>query len=215
MGLPKTYETDGAARGGVDHRRPEGEIVETGRVPPARCRAADGRVRQRPPAYSAIKIGGERAYERRARGEDGRDARARGRRVTASRSAGARATAAFAIECSSGTYVRSLIADLGDAYCATLRRTRDRPVRTSRTPARDRLATLGTRSASCRVALAEDAGTASAAGRGRARRRPATARRRAPAEPPTGDGLIVDPAGARRVAERHATAVKPVVGFRA
>jgi tRNA pseudouridine55 synthase len=27
------------------------------------------------------------------------------------------------IECSSGTYVRSLIADLGDAYCAELRRT--------------------------------------------------------------------------------------------
>ncbi|HZE04519.1 MAG TPA: tRNA pseudouridine(55) synthase TruB, partial [Solirubrobacteraceae bacterium] len=31
---------------------------------------------------------------------------------------------AFAIECSSGTYVRSLIADLGDAYCEQLRRTR-------------------------------------------------------------------------------------------
>ena len=31
---------------------------------------------------------------------------------------------AFVIECSSGTYVRSLIADLGDAYCLELRRTR-------------------------------------------------------------------------------------------
>jgi len=31
--------------------------------------------------------------------------------------------AEFAIECSSGTYVRSLIADLGDAYCESLRRT--------------------------------------------------------------------------------------------
>ena len=29
----------------------------------------------------------------------------------------------FAIECSAGTYVRSLIADLGDAYCEQLRRT--------------------------------------------------------------------------------------------
>ena len=28
------------------------------------------------------------------------------------------------IECSSGTYVRTLIADLGDAYCEELRRTR-------------------------------------------------------------------------------------------
>jgi tRNA pseudouridine55 synthase len=31
--------------------------------------------------------------------------------------------AAYEIECGSGTYVRSLIADLGDAYCLTLRRT--------------------------------------------------------------------------------------------
>jgi tRNA pseudouridine55 synthase len=31
--------------------------------------------------------------------------------------------AGYAIECSSGTYVRSLIADLGDAYCLELRRT--------------------------------------------------------------------------------------------
>ena len=31
--------------------------------------------------------------------------------------------AAFAIECGSGTYVRSLVADLGDAYCLELRRT--------------------------------------------------------------------------------------------
>ena len=31
--------------------------------------------------------------------------------------------AEYAIECSSGTYVRSLIADLGDAYCLELRRT--------------------------------------------------------------------------------------------
>src|ERR671928_1001970 len=35
--------------------------------------------------------------------------------------------AGFVIECSSGTYVRSLIADLGDAYCEELRRTRVGP----------------------------------------------------------------------------------------
>src|SRR6185369_16372153 len=35
--------------------------------------------------------------------------------------------AAFSIDCSSGTYVRSLIADLGDAYCEELRRTRVGP----------------------------------------------------------------------------------------
>jgi tRNA pseudouridine55 synthase len=37
--------------------------------------------------------------------------------------------AAFAIECASGTYVRSLIADLGDAYCVALRRTAIGPFR--------------------------------------------------------------------------------------
>jgi tRNA pseudouridine55 synthase len=31
--------------------------------------------------------------------------------------------AGYLIECSAGTYVRSLIADLGDAYCEELRRT--------------------------------------------------------------------------------------------
>jgi tRNA pseudouridine55 synthase len=31
--------------------------------------------------------------------------------------------AGYEIECSAGTYVRSLIADLGDAYCMELRRT--------------------------------------------------------------------------------------------
>src|SRR5207302_8717033 len=31
--------------------------------------------------------------------------------------------AAFEIECAAGTYVRALIADLGDAYCLELRRT--------------------------------------------------------------------------------------------
>ena len=41
------------------------------------------------------------------------------------RAGGAASTvrAGYAIECGSGTYVRSLIADLGDAYCLELRRT--------------------------------------------------------------------------------------------
>ena len=40
--------------------------------------------------------------------------------------------AGFAIECGSGTYVRSLIADLGDAYCLELRRTAIGPFDVSR-----------------------------------------------------------------------------------
>ena len=108
---------------------PEGEITQTGRAARrSRSRCRTGRVRQRPPAYSAVQVDGRRAYERaRARG---------GRRVPerevdgprASSSSGARATApGCAIACSSGTYVRTLIADLGDAYCEELRRTRIGP----------------------------------------------------------------------------------------
>jgi tRNA U55 pseudouridine synthase TruB len=37
--------------------------------------------------------------------------------------------AGYSIECGSGTYVRSLIADLGDAYCLELRRTAIGPFR--------------------------------------------------------------------------------------
>ena len=49
--------------------------------------------------------------------------------------------AEFEIECSSGTYVRSLIADLGDAYCTELRRTAIGPFRVGDADP-DRLVTL-------------------------------------------------------------------------
>jgi tRNA pseudouridine55 synthase len=48
--------------------------------------------------------------------------------------------AGFEIECGSGTYVRSLIADLGDAYCLELRRTAIGPFEVAEAiapPARD------------------------------------------------------------------------------
>ncbi|MCW3033462.1 MAG: truB [Solirubrobacterales bacterium] len=127
MGLPKRYET--VARLGATSTTgdTEGEIAETGRVPPDPPALPIGEVRQRPPAHSAVKIGGERAYRRARRGESfemperivtvtrfeqiWREQRDRG------------LCAEFAIECGSGTYVRSLIADLGDAYCLSLRRT--------------------------------------------------------------------------------------------
>ncbi len=84
---------------------------------------------QRPPAYSAVKVGGERAYEKARRGEA---VEGEPRPVTVYRAEqlwheGDRA--AFEIECSSGTYVRQLIADLGDAYCDELERTAIGPFR--------------------------------------------------------------------------------------
>ena len=82
-----------------------------------------GRITQRPPAYSAIKIGGKRAY---ALARAGETVEMPEREVEVTRFDllwREDDRAAFAIECSSGTYVRSLIADLGDAYCVELRRT--------------------------------------------------------------------------------------------
>jgi tRNA pseudouridine55 synthase len=123
MALPKTYFA--VARFGAVSSTgdPEGDIVETGVLPPEPLDLPVGEVRQRPPAHSAVKIGGERAYRRARRGEVVATPE---RTVTVHRfdlvaRAGDRAE--FEIECSSGTYVRSLIADLGDAYCAELRRT--------------------------------------------------------------------------------------------
>ena len=126
MELPKRYET--LARLGATSTTgdPEGEITVTGRLPHDPRDLPTGELRQRPPAYSAVKVGGERAYRRARRGESFEMPE---RIVTVHafsqlwRRELPEPTAAFAIECSSGTYVRSLIADLGDAYCVELRRT--------------------------------------------------------------------------------------------
>jgi len=123
MELPKRYETVARLGALSSTGDPEGEIVRTGRLPPDPPQLPTGEIRQRPPIYSAVKIGGERAYRRARRGEQFEMPE---RVVTVHRFEqlwrdGERA--AYAIECSSGTYVRSLIADLGDAYCEELRRT--------------------------------------------------------------------------------------------
>jgi tRNA pseudouridine55 synthase len=127
MGLEKRYET--VARLGATSTTgdPEGEITVTGRIPPEGRELPTGEVRQRPPMHSAIKVGGERAYKRARRGESfempERIVTVRSFRELWRRETPAGIEAGFEIECGSGTYVRSLIADLGDAYCLTLRRT--------------------------------------------------------------------------------------------
>ena len=124
MALPKRYEV--TARFGATSTTgdPEGEITETGRVPSGDLTLPTGEVRQRPPAYSAVKIKGRRAYKLARAGETFELPE---RQITVYRFEETRRCGAerdFVIECSSGTYVRSLIADLGDAYCRALRRTR-------------------------------------------------------------------------------------------
>ena len=123
MALRKTYRA--VARFGAVSTTgdPEGEITETGATPPEPLELPTGDITQRPPAYSAVKVGGVRAYKLARRGEDVEVPK---RQVTVYRFDQLWRRddrAEFEIECSSGTYVRSLIADLGGAYCESLRRT--------------------------------------------------------------------------------------------
>lgn len=119
MRLDKTYVTRARFGAVSTTGDPEGEITETGVLPPRPLMLPTGLIRQRPPAYSAIRIDGERAYKRARRGED---VEVPEREVTVNRFEEV-ASDEFVIECSSGTYVRTLISDLGDAYCTELRRT--------------------------------------------------------------------------------------------
>ncbi len=135
MALPKRYET--VARLGAISTTgdPEGEITVTGRLPADPPQLPTGEVHQRPPLHSAVKVGGERAYKRARRGESFEMPE---RIVTVHRfeqlwrdpdcppqvaPPSELPRAGFAIECGSGTYVRSLISELHDAYCLELRRT--------------------------------------------------------------------------------------------
>ena len=122
MALPKTYEVTARLGWTSTTGDPDG-VIARGRTPEEPLNLPTGRIRQRPPAYSAVKVGGRRAYALARAGETVELAERevdvhRFDRVAPDR---------FLIECSSGTYVRSLIADLGDAYCTALRRTRIGP----------------------------------------------------------------------------------------
>jgi tRNA pseudouridine55 synthase len=105
----------------------EGELTETGIVPEGDIALPTGDLRQRPPAHSAVKIKGKRAYKL---ARAGIEIEMPEREITVYRfdeTARRGPERDYLIECSSGTYVRSLIADLGDAYCTALRRTRIGP----------------------------------------------------------------------------------------
>lgn len=120
--LPKTYLATARLGWRSTTGDPDGELEETGRIP-ERLELPIGEIEQRVPMTSAVKVKGERLYKKAHRGET---VETPTRRVTVHRaelleSDPERAT--FEIECSSGTYVRTLIETLEDAYCESLRRT--------------------------------------------------------------------------------------------
>src|SRR5215212_8799343 len=61
MTLPKRYEVTARLGWTSTTGDPEGEIAP-GRMPREPLALPTGRLRQRPPAYSAVKVGGRRAY---------------------------------------------------------------------------------------------------------------------------------------------------------
>jgi tRNA pseudouridine55 synthase len=128
MALPKTYRAVARLGWTSTTGDRDGELTHTGEVPES-LSLPTGEMMQRPPAYSAVKVGGERLYKKARRGEE---AVAEPRPVTVYRfeelwREGDRV--GVEIECSAGTYVRQLVADLGDAYCEELERTAIGPFR--------------------------------------------------------------------------------------
>ena len=131
----------------------EGAVVATSPVRPdaAAIRAIlprfTGPIVQTPPAYSALKIDGERAYKLARAGEAVVLAE-RHLTIFALDLLDARAGAAdFAVTCSKGTYVRSLVRDLAltlgtVGHVAALRRTRAGPFTLTQAISLDKLAAL-------------------------------------------------------------------------
>ena len=129
MALPKTYVATARFGAVSTTGDSDGEIAETGTGIPEPLVLPRGEIRQRPPAYSAIKVGGRRAY---ALARAGEDVEIPERTVTVYRCTELwrdPPRVGLEVECSAGTYIRTLVADLGDAYCEALRRTAIGPFR--------------------------------------------------------------------------------------
>jgi tRNA pseudouridine55 synthase len=126
--LPKTYRATARLGWRSSSGDPDGELRETGRMPGSLA-LPTGTVRQRVPMTSAVRVGGERLYRKARRGESVKTPLRDVEIYRAELLAHDGASARYEIECSSGTYVRSLIETLGDAYCAELRRVAIGPFR--------------------------------------------------------------------------------------
>lgn len=126
--LPKTYLATARLGWRSSTGDPDGELTETGRAPDS-LELPTGTVRQRVPMTSAVRVGGERLYKKAHRGEvvetPARDVQVHRAELLS----GDGEHAHYEIECSAGTYVRTLVETLEDAYCEALRRTAIGPFR--------------------------------------------------------------------------------------
>jgi tRNA pseudouridine55 synthase len=127
-GLPKTYLATARLGWRSSTGDPDGELTETGRMPES-LDLPTGAVRQRVPMTSAVRVGGERLYRKAHRGETVQTPLREVEVYRAELLASDGKRAEYEIECSAGTYVRTLVETLGDAYCERLRRTAIGPFR--------------------------------------------------------------------------------------
>jgi tRNA pseudouridine55 synthase len=122
MALPKVYT--GTLRLGETTPSQDAESEVSERRDPSgvtdedldRARAAlEGEIRQIPPMYSAVKVGGERLYAKARRGEE-IERESRPVSIYSFALTGRSGTDVdFRVVCSKGTYIRTLAADLGEA----------------------------------------------------------------------------------------------------
>lgn len=133
----KTYHATFCFGAETDTLDPEGRVVRTAPIPDlatieAALPALRGCIQQIPPDYSAIHVAGKRAYERVLAGEKPALA-AREVEVKRLELTGWDGTnLQVAVDCSKGTYIRSLARDLGllcgsAAYVSALQRTKVGP----------------------------------------------------------------------------------------
>lgn len=120
---PKTYLATAKFGWRSDSGDSDGVLTQTGRIP-GDPQLPIGVLELPVPRQSAIKVDGERLYARAHRGEEFEPPvremtvyRAERMKVDAD-------SAVFEIDCAGGTYIRSVVATLEDAYCEQLARTR-------------------------------------------------------------------------------------------
>lgn len=140
LGARKAYETVACLGAVTDTDDAEGQVLRERPVPEltlpqidAALRELTGRIQQRPPIYSALKRGGEPLYAKARRGEsvevEPRPVEVHDFRLLSAADLldGGAPMLRLHVECGSGTYVRSLVRDLGEllgcgAHVAELRR---------------------------------------------------------------------------------------------
>jgi tRNA pseudouridine55 synthase len=136
LGNRKAYETLARFGAVTDTDDADGTVLRERPVPPLERAAIEqalrpllGTIRQRPPIYSALKQGGEPLYAKARRGEaiDVPEREVEVDSIELLDLDAAAGTARLRIACGSGTYVRSLVRDVGEAlgcgaHVAQLRR---------------------------------------------------------------------------------------------